>query len=349
MIIKYLHILIVYSIYTYCILIYQVVEALADPVFKNLYDSYKMWPQYATVLDDLITHHKSKSASINSNKRKKRRLSMQSTLFNETQSEDGSSTTYTYNKRPKAEMRKKKMESDTGNLVMRAAKAQDKICGHCLSHDPGRINLATITESHRAYHDQTFNERKLWMFNVIGQDDSSEGFLVESTDEHNSIHRFRLCNECFSLFHGFGRSTLQRSLRQYRAGVRRQVELGSEVDHSHKRLVCSEWIIDKSTSYGDYMPDALAVVMPVYTKKELWNWYKQECEVDSLSYPRFAAILKKDFPFIRFRRHKKFTQCRLCNLIDMKISKSRVSILIYVAVIHVFAVIYIVLYVPPFI
>ena len=293
----------------------------------KLYESYKRWPQYANVLEELIQHHECQVANKLSCKRTKRRESLQTTLFNETISSDGSSTNYVYTKRPKKQVRERKIEREVGGIVLRAAACKDKITSHCLHHDPSRIKLSTITAAHRAYHAMSRNEQKEWLWTIIGQNDYHDGYLIDYSDDDHNTHNFRVCNSCFADFHGFCRSTLQRRVRQYRAGHRRSLPAVAEPDHTHKRMVCREWIKDKSLTYGDYMPDALALVMPVYTKKEFYDWYKIDCQGESLSYPRVAAIIKSDFPFIRFRKHKKFTQCRLCNLIDMKITKTTVIFL----------------------
>ena len=307
------------------ILLQEVKNALADPVFMRMYRCHTQLPEYATVMEELLLHHEhlmSQDPKIQ-RQSKKRRASLQTTLFREQVSAESSTYTYTYRKRMKKDVRKARLVKQVGGIILQASRGLQQIKCHCLAHDPGRITLLDVSNAHRTYHDKNTPGRKTWLLDQIAQADDS-GYLVE-TGSGGDCHRFRVCTRCFSSFNGFNRSTLQRRVKQFKAGVRRAVPVDKCATKSHRSLILSEWLIDKSKSYGDYMPDALAVVLPVYTKKELYRWYKRDHARDCFHYNAFCRVIRLEFPFIRFRRHKKFTQCRFCNKLDNKISKSRVS------------------------
>ena len=306
----------------------EVSDAMADPAFMALYKQYKLWPQYAAVLDDLIRYHEEKLKVSRKKKRRKRRQSMQTTLFRDTVRADDDKSVYRYTNRNKRVSVVERVRREASTEITKAAECLDRIANHCLAHDPDRICLVGVADAHRVYHARSASDKKQWLLDIVSQNESDAGYIVDATDSDGATHRFRLCNYCFSSFHGFGRSTLQRRVAQFRSGVRRPVPTVREgVQSTHKRMICYSWILDKTVSYGDYMPDELSVVLPVYTKKELYLWFttSNESKADLVSYQRFSAILKVDFPFVQFRSHKKFTQCRVCNLFDNRIMKATVT------------------------
>ena len=156
---------------------------------------------------------------------------------------------------------------------------------------------------------------------------SRAGYNVAITTD-DGTHCFPLCNTCFSDFHGIGRSTLQRAVRKVRVG---EVPVAKAVPARPtaevKRQVFKQWMINTVKSFGDFMPDSQTTVLPVYSKRELFQWYDSSVLTDKYEQGQFTKELRKHFNFVTFRRHKQFTQCQTCNAFYSQIKKSQVNTL----------------------
>jgi len=67
------------------------------------------------------------------------------------------------------------------------------------------------------------------------------------------------------------------------------------------------------------------VQVPVYTMHELHAWYVHEMQRDKqkpYKYNRFSTLMRERFPYLKCRKHKKFSQCKYCNQIDVAVSKT---------------------------
>ena len=142
-----------------------------------------------------------------------------------------------------------------------------------------------------------------------------------------TIHGKPCCQLCFSAYHGFSRSSLNNYIKKAKAG---QVYVKPvhkvNVDAQLCQFQAEEWLRGTYTSCGDYMPDDLSVQMPVYTIRELHRWYEREMlaiHQVPYKYPRFGDLLRKRFPYLKCRKHKRFSQCKLCNEIDVAITKTQ--------------------------
>ena len=149
------------------------------------------------------------------------------------------------------------------------------------------------------------------------------GMTVTINDEQ---HTRPVCNDCFANMYGISRSTVQRWLRKSRDGVVRVIPTTvPRSDTTLKKEQAKAWLTETYLKYGDYMPDEQTIVLPVYTKQELFNWfYGKLHDTDTYKYPEFCACVREEFPFISFRRFKKFTQCKFCNACDQRLTKTLV-------------------------
>ena len=129
------------------------------------------------------------------------------------------------------------------------------------------------------------------------------------------------CRQCFADINGVSKSTLARVFVSIKKGGTQPVQRDGDVVHAPtvKKEECLAWIRTIYTTYGDYMPDDLTVCLPCYNRKALYNWYRQSPIVfDHFESDAFNLQLREQFPFISFRRYKKFMQCHECNTLDKK-------------------------------
>lgn len=133
------------------------------------------------------------------------------------------------------------------------------------------------------------------------------------------------CQKCFCAWRGFSRSTLTRNIVKAKEGhvfvPPKDRQVPSVV--INKKMEAEEWTRGTYTSCGDYMPDDLSVQLPCYSMRELHSWYTHEMGSRApYKYDQFRKLMKERFPFLHCRRHKRFSQCKVCNKIDSDVRKT---------------------------
>ena len=185
-----------------------------------------------------------------------------------------------------------------------------------------QVQLADTMNAATMYHDMKKNQRKKWLRDKCTSVTSKrKGFAVR-TSNHSSI--VRCCSQCFAHYYGFSRSTLTRAQKKISQGEQMIPEEVKE-NNSLKKHETHAWVTDIYLHFGDYMPDEETVCLPVYSKRELYDWYASSEEMFAqYEHREFCKLMEKEFPFITFRKCKKFMQCDWCNKMDIKIAKTKV-------------------------
>lgn len=185
-----------------------------------------------------------------------------------------------------------------------------------------QVQLADTMNAATMYHDMNKNQRKKWLRDKCTSVTSKrKGFAVR-TSNHSSI--VRCCSQCFAHYHGFSRSTITRAQKKISQGEQMIPEEVKE-NNSLKKHETHAWVTDIYLHFGDYMPDEETVCLPVYSKRELYDWYASSEEMFAqYEHREFCKLMEKEFPFITFRKCKKFMQCDWCNKMDIKIAKTKV-------------------------
>ena len=77
------------------------------------------------------------------------------------------------------------------------------------------------------------------------------------------------------------------------------------------------WLQQYARTRGDHMPDCLEIHLPNYSWTEVWKVYKKEACTDSdapaISAASFTALRKRDLPYIKVRKVKRFAKCKICS------------------------------------
>lgn len=190
---------------------------------------------------------------------------------------------------------------------------------HCF--DANNLHLAEVVTAAQRMSNKTSHEKRTWLFDRCRQrSDNLKKFIVASDSGQVSV-----CTTCFAKYHGVGRSTVARTLHQIKSGQQRPNLVVRDTADTVKRAEVKSWLTDLYLNYGDYMPDDFTICLPVYNRQKLFDWYLQSPTVEELyQYAAFCRVLADEFPFISFRRYKKFMQCCVCNELDGKINLEKV-------------------------
>ena len=208
------------------------------------------------------------------------------------------------------------------NRVEQAKKNHSRLLHHCFHELADDFDWLDLAAQGSFYHSKTKSQQRKWIMDqCLSRKKGRKGFSVIYKEQHISC-----CNSCFATFHGFGKSTLQRTQRLVSEGQKHIPDEEKMVSPSQMFMETKTWIKQIYLAHGDYMPDELTVCLPVYTRVELFRWYKSASQCSAhYKYPSFTELLKDEFPFITFRRHKKFMKCKKCRFLDLKIAKAPVT------------------------
>jgi hypothetical protein len=199
---------------------------------------------------------------------------------------------------------------------------------HCLSSTSPLIKLIDVIASNGDYMTLSPSKRKQFML------DACKGRSVGNCQFVLTIDtvKFNVCNRCFAAFHGLSRRSLQRVIASVNQGVVRLPVIQPDRRTGSTTLLKMEaaaWISQTYLHFGDYMPDESTICLPVYTKTELFDWYSSpDRNLVVYSKSAFFTLLRIEYPFICFRRFKKFMQCGFCHDIDWLVSVEKVYILL---------------------
>lgn len=286
----------------------------------------------------MFTEHRAKLSQPkphrSNHKRHSRRRSMNQAIYNEGVSSSTNSTieprssTYTYVNRNPKRVRQARAVRRAKHCFNAALLCREQVMGHCYQNELFTLDIAITLIQH--YNSMTKPERKQHLFQSCMHQITVGYFQVDifvDTDAH--VVALHLCNECFASTLGVSRSTVQRCIRNIdKKKHKRPLPRVEEYQPSVARLEALTWIIGNVKVYGDYMPDALTVVLPVYSRKEYFRWFVGESGDVHYEVNAFRALLREDLPFICFRKCKSFTQCPRCAEWDDLIVKAKVCYLL---------------------
>ena len=196
-----------------------------------------------------------------------------------------------------------------------------RLNSHCLDDLDTDLSIIDVIATNTEYTSMSPHDRKTWLLNqCLSRGSGQRRFAVTFGGDSHDV-----CNQCFADWYGLGLRTLQRMLKQRKNGVVRVVAAPTLSNDSVLKHESVEWISFTYLHFGDFMPDECTVCMPVYSRKELWIWYSHSDTLDAFyGLQAFCNLLRVDFTFIRFRRHKKFAQCDYCNELDALIAAEKV-------------------------
>ena len=194
-----------------------------------------------------------------------------------------------------------------------------RIIACCFQND--EIVLAEVLAATTEYRALSQHDRKEWRMNkCLSMNGKKKGFGIRTANADVSS----CCTDCFANYHGFSRRTISRTLSLIKEH-RLVIPVVKVPNRSVARQEALAWVTNKYLHFGDYMPDEATICLPVYDKKELFNWYNTSEEVyDKYQVNEFNKLLREHFPFITCRRCTKFMQCAWCNKVDILISKTKV-------------------------
>jgi hypothetical protein len=211
------------------------------------------------------------------------------------------------------------------SCVARTVESAQFLAGHCLTNAKHFCSLEDLLPTIVRFRSLSRSERRQSLLTAArSRLKGYYGFALSMSHDGNE-QVFNLCNLCFAHTQGASKSSVQRAIKFARDG---DVIALPDVPRRHVAVETNDahaWLADKAANYGDYMPDSETIVLPVFTKLELYNWYLTST-TDSTPIARssFYHLLSSKFPFIRWRRHKPFCQCTFCHNLDQHISRNKV-------------------------
>jgi hypothetical protein len=235
---------------------------------------------------------------------------------------------YTYQNRPAKRVRQERSRRRVTRTWETAMKARETVLAHCVEN----VKFYTIAIALfvlRLFVDLGTAARKQFLFDHC-KTRATQGYFVINVHLHDgALHLLRLCNGCFAAAIGKSRTTIQRYLRRLRTSKHRRPLVSIRAAPSRMPTMLANiaftWIAGNVRTYGDYMPDNMTVMLPVYNKKEYFRWFKTEVPRQSFEYAAFLKMLRDQLPFIIFRKCSPFTKCAHCDFLDQQAAKAKVN------------------------
>lgn len=142
-----------------------------------------------------------------------------------------------------------------------------------------------------------------------------------------AVSGIHLCYQCFARFHGLSDWVMRDLIRKKLAG--------DSVEHSKKgrqqmraaTMGALEWIDNRVKMLGDYMPHKSYIHLPPGSKKELYDNYVLDCQINYVNHSpvskaTFWHLMKKHFPRVKIPKQKRFAKCDTCDSYDTRIREA---------------------------
>lgn len=241
---------------------------------------------------------------------------------------DNSSTSSYQSKIRRIGTKQTLQQTKTCASTIQIAVCQSELNRHCFKEYD--ISYEDVAVMHREFIGRARSGKQWLLDQAALRETGKRRFFVSMSREQERSH-VAVCNRCFALMYGLSLSTVDRAIRKAKDG---EVNIlpAEPREKSPSYFAAVVWMKDTIHMFGDYMPDRRSVVLPVISRHELFAWYATDNAIHGPADPRpykydaFIKLLAVDFPYVEFRRHKRFTQCQLCNKFDKSTAKERVII-----------------------
>ena len=130
----------------------------------------------------------------------------------------------------------------------------------------------------------------------------------------------RVCRRCWADYNGVKLPALEKIEREVSSGRKNFEMRGRRRTNAPDRKKEAQyqaffWLQNYARTRGDHMPDCLQIHLPNYKWTDVWRVYKKEACADgpAISLASFAAMRKRDLPYIKVRKVKRFAKCKICS------------------------------------